>query len=628
MSDQQSPTPTAPPEPTTGNANSKHKEFEGAPRLSGKEALEARKRLPQHYKGAIEYLDDRYAYFLTHVLNMGRPTWTAALPTAAVGLPSEDSDVDDFQYFFNPDFALALPVSQFAFVMGHECMHLLMNHLALGKEFKYQRAANVAMDCIINDMLDQQGFDVPEWVMRGEAILGFDCSGLTVREVYDALMMKYPPQPCPTCNDTGKVKQDQNGQHGDNCTCPKDEQGEGDQPGEQGQGDQGEGDQPGDQGQGEQGEGEQGEGGSGQGGSGGKDPNCPVHGDNAGQGDPSAQHDHGDGQPCDCDDPNGQGQGQGQGQGDGQGQGNPNSPSGKYGPGEAPCPDCTSFSQGQPGDGPADWTADIPGSMVDDHDWINEATDGQVEKANEIFEDTKDKTDLPQEVEDGRQADPNDKYSKLAGTGQGAERQFCEQHGVTMKWAELLKIVNPDVFKKHGPPPKFTFRRSHRKMGAFVPQTNLPTRELDKDPNNGKMPTIVMALDTSGSVRQSDVDMFVTLARSIPKSKIKLVCCSFTSEYRELDLDDPRFNTGGTCFSAIEQFIRDKVMPENKGKYPKAVVVITDGYASFRGNLQPDPDQLKGWHWMLCHGYTPQDFERQVIPNAGSYHDLDNYVRQ
>lgn len=593
--------------------------------IDPKELARLRKQLPRHYKNAIDYLDDNYAYFLTHILNMGKPNYSMAIPTACVALTTKDQQVEDFRYLFNPAFAMSLSAEEFAFVMAHETLHILHNHLAphfREDPFDFPKAVNVAMDAILNDGLSNEGFQVPTSAVLGPAILGYDCSQLTVREVYDALIAKYPPQPCPICEGKGSISPDQQqGQGQTDPNCP--------QHGDQSEQNEGES-QDGQDGQ----DGAEGQDGQQDGQDGAEGQDGQQDGD--GQGDqPGDDHQHGDsGQACTCPgnqpgegDGQGDGDGEGEGQdgqqgGDGQGQGQGGQGGGghDHGDSDIPCPGCN-------GDFWNNISAGEGAGSIDDHSWMDQMTDEQREAVEKIIDKMRENGMLPDEIEQARQGnsgEDQDSYSKMAGVGQGAERQFCEQHGVSMKWAELLKIINPDVFKKKGPPLRHTFARSPRRMSAFVGETNLPTYAKDERRPRGEQPSIVMALDTSGSVRQDDVDCFVTLARSIPKNKINLYTCTFTSEYMPLDLDDPHFVTGGTDFSAIERYIHDHVI-DDLGHYPKAVVVITDGYASFYSD-RPEDKHLTGWHWMLCHGYTPEDFEASVIPDSGSYHNLDDYM--
>lgn len=182
------------------------------------------KQLDRHFKAAINYLDYHYAYFLTNVIRIGRPRWTTEIPTAAVGnftrpgdkLPNLDEE--NFEFVFNPEFASTLDVPGFAFVIAHETMHIILNHLKLAGTFvdkdrykelsakmekgerltrselkealKMQQAAakfNIAADCVINDYLSQAGMPVWDSACRGEDIIGEDAAFLTVTDVFERL---------------------------------------------------------------------------------------------------------------------------------------------------------------------------------------------------------------------------------------------------------------------------------------------------------------------------------------------------------------------------------------------------------------------------------------------------------
>jgi hypothetical protein len=95
--------------------------------------------------------------------NMGRPTLTRAIPTAAVAFDPTGTMLD-FQ--FNPDFWAELTPYQRTFVICHEGLHVLLDHgkrahdpLSSGNPM-LAHAANVALDTVVNHMLVEQfGFD-------------------------------------------------------------------------------------------------------------------------------------------------------------------------------------------------------------------------------------------------------------------------------------------------------------------------------------------------------------------------------------------------------------------------------------------------------------------------------------
>ena len=83
---------------------------------------------------------------------MGEPVWTDSIPTAAVQFVS-DSDL--IQYVFNKEFWEKLSTYEKSFVISHEILHLLRNHLKrmqLIKDCDY-KVANIAADLIVNEVL-------------------------------------------------------------------------------------------------------------------------------------------------------------------------------------------------------------------------------------------------------------------------------------------------------------------------------------------------------------------------------------------------------------------------------------------------------------------------------------------
>lgn len=551
------------------------------------------RELKTHYKAAIEYLDRNYAYFLTHVLGIGRPQWTRAVATAAVGLQEyeekisknaktgtvqkvdEDGVAYDFDFVFNPNFAAQLDVPMMAFVLAHETMHIVLNHLKLVERFidkderkrliekyerrekftrneikelvKQQQAAakfNIAADAVINDYLEQAGMPVWENAIRGEAVIGEDAAFLTVTDVFERLP-DVPQQECPDCGGTGQKSQDQ----GD----------ESDSEGQSGQSDSQDG-------QGDQ-EAKDGSGGS-------------HEGENKSDAQGGAGNAHGDND-------NGE-----------------------------PCPTCSGKgSVGMPG-GDGDGRG---GQVMDDHGWMLdpdfadkiadaiEQAEKELEHSGMLPQDIQDKKD----EEDGKQTAAQQALhgAMRAGSEEGNMREFQEVTGLSMAWIKLLKEVDPDMFKEPGiaPPPRPAWHKRPRKLGSGgFKDTNLPVYQKDtkRERKTNEKPAIVLALDYSGSIGPGDADRFATLARSIPQERIKLFACTFTTSYRKFDIDNPHGGgSGGTSFNAIAQFIEREVIPELNGKYPKAVVVLTDGEADLSRNLWPSKEEAESWLWLL----SPED---------------------
>lgn len=426
------------------------------------------------YREAVDYLDENFAFFLTHVLNMGSPLLDAACTTADVSLPTSEAQADEFRYRFNPTFFALLNKEERAFVMAHETMHILLNHLRLmqrGKKsgkFKDMRKVNIAADCVLNDWLVNMGLDpgrMANYGAFGPKTVGFDCSNATVSEVYQAI----PDQ---------KAE------------------------------------------------------------------------DQTGAGDPQ----------------------------DGEGSGDPLDEFMKQ---------AAAAQQG-----------------FDNHEWMEKGSASQDESAERISKDTKASGNMPQDLEDKK--DDDEAKSRMAGTGFTGMQSWAEQRGVSLAWTELIKEINPDVFRVGGPPPRPSYHRPRRKLQGVnkgrrdsgLEQINLPviTRNIG---NTDEIPSIFMALDASGSCAHH-INTFITLAKSVPEKKIKLWPVTFTTIVEELDLENPRYRSGGTAFSPIEDYIRSRVVPE-WGHYPKSAVIVTDGCASFGGS-RPDEKHADRWFWLLTDG--------------------------
>lgn len=431
------------------------------------------------YAEAIEYLNDNYAYFLTNVLNIGAPQWTNEIPTAAVTMSKDSAKGAEgaglFGFLFNPDFAESLTPKQFAFVLSHETMHIVLYHLTLSHGFHNKEIFNIAADCVINDYLEGAGLECIEGICRGQDVVGFNCANSTVTDIYSII-----------------------------------------------------------------------------------------------ENDPELQE--------------------------------------KLGIGE----------DGEP-----------QFFQIDSHDWMHdpEAIDNFIKA---MAEHGFTPESLPDDLEEILNEAVNEyKKTQLAGKGQGKE-EFMREQKVSLKWIELLEKLDPDMFNAPGvgPRPVSTFRTPRRKLMSLHPKIILPsTYSPDKGEmsrRSDKKPAIVLALDTSGSIGTDTSNKFVNLGRSIPRDKVEVFACTFTSQYMPLDLDNPRWRGGGTCFSTIEDFIQTHVVPENDGNYPKAVVVVTDGYAGFYGGHRPSKENAEGWFWLLLtnsqvtetrrnlaaqYGFRPENFE-------------------
>lgn len=524
----------------------------------------------QNYDDAIEYLDNNYAYFLTNVLNIGAPHWTNSIPTAAVALPKLEAKKK------------ATDLSAFEFIFNPKFAESLTPEqfgFVLGHE---------AMHIVLYHLNLSLTFQNKEIFN-----IAADC---VINDYLDSAGLELIPGICrgeavvghncanSTVTDVyNKIENDPEimkklGLDGDCDQC-----------GGSGQGDKDD---------------------SKCGGSGESDKDC---GDCGGDG----KEKDGDGNETgkDCGGCGGSGK---------------EKCDGNCVDGKEPCPNCKGSGK-QPGQSGGGFV------VIDSHDWMHNPEN--IKKFKEAMQAGGFKPeDLPDDLEEIlTEAQNTYEKTQMAGDGVGAE-EYMKEKKVSLKWVELLEKLDPDMFRKPGagPRPVTSFRTPRRKLAGmhkFSPMI-LPNMETPEQgpltKKSDRKPAIVLALDTSGSIGNDTANKFVNLGKSIPLDKVEVFGCTFTTQYRPIDFDNPAWNSGGTCFSCIEGFIRDCVLPHNDGNYPKAVVVVTDGYASFR-TMKPTTAQAEGWFWLLIDEYQ-KGMAAQNLANSKfgfkkeNFDTIDGYV--
>jgi predicted metal-dependent peptidase len=535
------------------------------------------KQLKKHYKEAVEYLDKQYAYFLTHILHIGRPIWTHAIQTAAVAMQQkEDSLIGklnpfdklnkpnytgaqteeeyDFDFMFSPQFASKLTTPGMAFILAHETLHIVLNHLRLVNDFvdrdrmkelqkKSQEGTrltkdelkeliegsqaagkfNIAADCVINDYLVHAGLPDTEF---------YNNPG---NPMYDE---KLPPGIAMLCRGQDKI--------GENAAF------------------------------------------------------LTVH-DVYEQLEEQAQQQKQNGQGEDGDGSSGSGSGQ-------------------------PGSDCDMDGRGAQAIDSHDWLLD-PDFAEELADAIDKMND-EIEQAGKLPSDLQDKKD----EENGQDSQATQKLQKSmrAGSEDGNMKEFMGATGAKLGWVKLMKELDPDMFKEPAiaPPPAAQWHKRPRKLAGMPKNVVLPVREQAKREKQAReKPAIVLALDVSGSIGPRDADRFIELAKSIPQERIKLFTCTFDTQYAHIPdiVNEHNFRIGGgTDFDAIPRFIDDIVKPELKGKYPKAVVIITDGQAQL--SLVPDAKEGEGWFWLISPADRSDANYYNASRNVGRRDKLENYV--
>jgi len=223
------------------------------------------------------------------------------------------------------------------------------------------------------------------------------------------------------------------------------------------------------------------------------------------------------------------------------------------------------------------------GSLVpcDQHTWDDAADGTEVRQDDAALEDFRGKVEkLLEEWMPGWSEDPV-----------GDQRAVGTADSRPVNWAVLLRsrliAVSRHTIEQRWAP-------GSRKIAWMYPRLLFPgDREIE-------MPctSILIALDSSGSIRPDVLDRLLAIARSLPEDRFEVEAVSFDTQVYPLDLRARRpklLGGGGTSFQAIEDFAR------TRRRYPDMVVVLTDGYASRPRVLRPDR-----WLWLLTERGTAE----------------------
>ena len=99
-----------------------------------------------------------YTYMFYKVWELGVPQLVESVGTA--GIQFEKKTGRQLGFLFNPKWWNQLNPYQRAFIVAHECLHVILNHGIRSVSAKYPQLSNVAMDVVVNTMLiDNYGFD-------------------------------------------------------------------------------------------------------------------------------------------------------------------------------------------------------------------------------------------------------------------------------------------------------------------------------------------------------------------------------------------------------------------------------------------------------------------------------------
>lgn len=92
---------------------------------------------------------------------------------------------DGRHFYYNSDFVLKLPPRQLEFLVGHEVLHAVYDHVARGKGH-HRKISNIAADYVVNaDLIDQR---IGERISIVPILYEPKYRGMSYEEVYDDLM--------------------------------------------------------------------------------------------------------------------------------------------------------------------------------------------------------------------------------------------------------------------------------------------------------------------------------------------------------------------------------------------------------------------------------------------------------
>lgn len=254
---------------------------------------------------------------------------------------------------------------------------------------------------------------------------------------------------------------------------------------------------------------------------------------------------------------------------------------------------------------------------VDDHSFMQEGEgDGEsgdwdkvVEKLNEgISEEEKEgiKGVVKKHFQDG--SNPSKKTNQPAGTGTGGIWTFAGKKKVKKKkkWETVIKKWSKKYLKSDYKEVE-QWARLNRRMTMLPRDMFLPSEmEIDEQFEDEQRIKVYFFLDTSGSCFGLK-DRFFNAALSLPPERFDIRLFCFDTQVQETTLESRKvYGGGGTSFDIIEKRVQEEKKKEEKGKYPEAVFVITDGYGT-----PVKPEQSNKWYWFLTSGgsksYIPKD---------------------
>lgn len=198
---------------------------------------------------------------------------------------------------------------------------------------------------------------------------------------------------------------------------------------------------------------------------------------------------------------------------------------------------------------------------------------------------------------------------------------------ISMNWGEVLKKINPE-FKMGGSDEDsvYEWRFPNRRYTHCYPKMIVPhyRENLGDEYENGSLPVLIFALDWSGSIPDSAIEIMSSLIDNLPERYFKVRAVSWASELMEFDTETRELvYRGGTDLRLVENYA-NKVKEENDGIDPHVLVVTDMGFDY--GYYPEDPDLfLSNWHWANVPGNPNPSFNEDYV-NLDHFYELEDLM--
>jgi hypothetical protein len=201
-----------------------------------------------------------------------------------------------------------------------------------------------------------------------------------------------------------------------------------------------------------------------------------------------------------------------------------------------------------------------------------------------------------------------------AGKGSGGLWKFYDFSTVKKKkWETVIKKWSMKVVEVRQRDMQ-QWIRTNRRMSMVTSDLLIPSEmEIDFDHKEKNKILVYFFLDTSGSCHHL-AERFFKAAKSLPEKYFEIRMFCFHDYVVETDITKNKVHLGGgTSFTIIEDQIQ-KIIRNEKSKYPEAVFIITDGAGT---NVAPEfPER---WFWFLSADY------KHCIPKKSKIFNLKDY---